>query len=122
MQSGIWTVPGERMKAKIEHTVPLSKPALAIVEKRASRPLLFPNNLSGETLSENAMSAVLKRMGVGHVTVQGFRSTFKDWAGETTDFPDDLSEAALAHRIRDKAKAACKRGTMLEKRRSMMQA
>lgn len=68
------------------------------------------------------MSAVLKRMGFGHVTVHGFRSTFKDWAGETTEFPDDLSEAALAHRIRDKAKAAYKRGTMLEKRRAMMEA
>jgi len=66
------------------------------------------------------MLAVLKRMGFGHVTVHGFRSTFKDWASETTDFPDDLSEAALAHQIRDKAKAAYKRGTMLAKRRSLM--
>lgn len=119
---GTWTVPGERMKAKVEHTVPLSTPACAIAEARASKPLLFPNDLSGGPLSENAMSAVLKRMGFGHVTVHGFRSTFKDWAGETTDFPDDLSEAALAHRIRDKAKAAYKRGTMLEKRRAMMEA
>jgi len=59
-------------------------------------------------------------MGFGHITVHGFRSTFKDWASETTDFPDDLSEAALAHKIRDKAKAAYKRGTMLEKRRKLM--
>lgn len=94
------------MKAKVEHTVPLSAPALAIARKRASRPLLFPNDLSGGPLSENAMSAVLKRMGFGHVTVHGFRPTFKDLAGETTDFPDDLPEAGLAHRIRDKAKAA----------------
>jgi integrase len=68
------------------------------------------------------MLALLKRMGYGHITVHGFRSTFKDWASETTDFADDLSETALAHRIRDKAKAAYKRGTMLEKRRELMEA
>ena len=82
--------------------------------------LLFPNDLSNESLSENAMLALLKRMDFANITVHGSRSTFKDWASETTDFPDDLSEAALAHTIRDKAKAAYKRGTMLEKRRVMM--
>ncbi|MNC81025.1 integrase [compost metagenome] len=59
-------------------------------------------------------------MGYGHITVHGFRSTFKDWASETTDFPDDLSEAALAHQIRDKAKAAYKRETLFDKRKAMM--
>lgn len=119
---GIWTVPSDRMKAKVEHTVPLSTPALALARPRMGRNLLFPNDVSDEPLSENAMLALLKRMGYGHITVHGFRSTFKDWASEATDFPDDLSEAALAHRIRDKAKAAYKRGTMLEKRRKMMEA
>ncbi|WP_220092726.1 hypothetical protein, partial [Enterococcus sp. HPCN18] len=61
------------------------------------RDLLFPNDVSNERLSENAMLALLKRMGYGHITVHGFRSTFKDWASEATDYPDDLSEAALAH-------------------------
>ncbi|MFG6086169.1 tyrosine-type recombinase/integrase [Stenotrophomonas indicatrix] len=122
LDAGTWTVPGERMKAKAEHAVPLSKPALALARQRMKRDLLFPNDLSNEPLSENAMLAVLKRMGFGHITVHGFRSTFKDWASETTDYPDDLSEAALAHRIRDKAKAAYKRGTMLEKRRALMAA
>lgn len=120
--SGTWTVPGDRMKAKVEHLVPLSRPALALVLPRMERDLLFPNDLSNEPLSENAMLALLKRMGFGHITVHGFRSTFKDWVSETTDFADDLSEAALAHRIRDKAKAAYKRGTMLQKRRTMMNA
>lgn len=83
---------------------------------------MFPNDVSDEPLSENAMLALLKRMGYGHITVHGFRSPFKDWASEATDFPDDLSEAALAHRIRHRAKAAYKRGTMLEKRRKMMKA
>ncbi len=68
------------------------------------------------------MLGLLKRMGLGHITVHGFRSTFKDWASETTDFADDLTEAALAHRIRDKTKAAYLRGTMLEKRKRLMDA
>lgn len=122
LNTGTWTVPGRRMKAKVEHTVPLSKPALAIVRPRINRDLLFPNDLSNESLSENAMLALLKRMGYGHITVHGFRSTFKDWSSETTDFPDDLTEAALAHRIRDKTKAAYLRGTMLEKRKRLMDA
>ncbi len=120
LEEGTWTVPGSRMKAKAEHTTPLSPAALALVRPRMDRELLFPNDLSKEPLSENAMLALLKRMGFAHITVHGFRSTFKDWASETTDFADDLSEAALAHRIRDKAKAAYKRGTMLEKRRTLM--
>lgn len=117
-----WTVPGQRMKAKVEHTIPLSPAALAIAQPRMKRNLLFPNDLTDEALSENSMLALLKRMGFGHITVHGFRSTFKDWASETTDFPDDLSETALAHQIRDKAKAAYKRGKMLKKRHSMMSA
>lgn len=120
--AGTWTVPSGRMKAKAEHVVPLSKAALAIVRRRMERDLLFPNYISNEPLSDNAMLALLKRMGFDHITVHGFRSTFKDWASETTDFTDDLSEAALVHTIRDKAKAAYKRGTMLEKRRKMMDA
>lgn len=122
LQVGTWTVPGDRMKAKVEHTIPLPPAALALAKARMQRALLFLNDLTGEPLSENAMLALLKRMGFGHITVHGFRSTFKDWASETTDFPDDLSEAALAHQIRDKAKAAYKRGTMLAKRRDLMAA
>jgi len=121
LDAGTWTVPWGRMKSKVEHTIPLSPPALALVRQRMGRNLLFPNDLTSDQLSENAMLALLKRMGFGHITVHGFRSTFKDWASETTDFPDDLSEAALAHRIQDKAKAAYKRGTMLEKRRGLME-
>lgn len=117
----LWTVPRERMKAKREHVVPLSGPALAIVAPRLGRRLVFPNDVSGEPLSENAMLALLKRMGYGHVTVHGFRSTFKDWARETTDYPDDMSEVVLAHVISDKTRAAYARGTLIEKRRALMQ-
>lgn len=122
LTAATWTVPGNRMKAKTEHTIPLPAAAIALARRRMERDLLFPNDLSNQPLSENAMLALLKRMGYGHVTVHGFRSTFKDWASETTDFADDLSETALAHRIRDKAKAAYKRGAMIEKRRALMNA
>lgn len=122
LQARTWTIPASRMKAKVEHTIPLSPAALTLARPRMQRALLFPNDLTDDPLSENATLALLKRMGYGHITVHGFRSTFRDWAGETTDFPDDLSEAALAQRVRDKAKAAYKRGTMLESRRKMMEA
>lgn len=68
------------------------------------------------------MLALLKRMGFGHISVVGFRSTFKDWASETTDLPDGPWEDALAHRMRDKAKAACRRGKMPKKRRTLVTA
>ncbi|WP_329839135.1 tyrosine-type recombinase/integrase [Stenotrophomonas geniculata] len=121
LSAGTWTIPASRMKAKVEHTIPLPAAALELVRPRMDRSLLFPNDLTREQLSENAMLALLKRMGLRDITVHGFRSTFKDWVSETTDFPDDLSEAALAHQIRDKAKAAYKRGTMLAKRRKLME-
>lgn len=117
-----WFIPAERMKAKKEHAVPLPLAAQKIVAVRMHRKILFPTDTKGNPLSENAMLALLKRMGFSDVTVHGFRSTFKDWASETTSFPDDLSEAALAHQINDKSKAAYKRGNMLEKRRVMMEA
>lgn len=117
-----WTVPADRMKAKKEHVVPLSHAAQLLAKPRRSRGLLFPNDATGEQLSENAMLALLNRMGYGHVTVHGFRATFKTWADEIGEYPDDLSEAALAHAIKDKSKAAYKRGTMLERRREMMEA
>ncbi len=117
-----WTVPGDRMKAKKEHVVPLPLAAQELARQRRDRELLFPNDATGEPLSENAMLALLNRMGYGHVTVHGFRTTFKTWADEVGEYPDDLSEAALAHTIKDKSKAAYKRGTMLERRREMMEA
>ena len=118
-----WHVPAERMKTGVPHIVPLSAAAAAIAAARAGRPLLFPaEGAPDKQLSENAMLAVLKRMDYGHVTVHGFRSTFKQWADEVGEYPDDLSEAALAHAVKGQSKAAYKRGTMLERRRKMMEA
>jgi len=125
-EAGLWTVPAERMKTGKEHVVPLSKRALSIVQERAesdSGDLVFsqqPGN--GKRFSVNATRALLHRMGRPDVTTHGFRSTFRDWAGDRTAFQRETIEAALAHGIRDKAEAAYRRSTALEKRRKLMQA
>ena len=120
----IWTIPAERMKAGIEHRVPLSDRAIAILKKvlpnRAG--YVFPGLIRGKPLSTGAMSAVLKRMGGGKITVHGFRSTFRDWASEQTLFLHETCEHALAHLISDKAEAAYRRGDQFEKRRKLMDA
>ncbi len=124
--AGVWTVPPERMKGKKEHRVPLSADALALVETLApdtqtpSR-LVFAGGGPKSPLSDVALSKALHAVAPGF-TVHGLRSTFRDWVGESTDFPRELAEAALAHRIKDKAKAAYSRGDSLEKRRVLMQA
>jgi len=124
LQQRLWTVPAERMKASKEHRVPLSAAAIALLKTLASAPegpLLFPA-ADGAELSENAMLALLERMRHGHITVHGFRSTFKDWATEKTNFPNIVSEMALAHTIDDRVEAAYRRGELLEKRRKLMEA
>jgi integrase len=117
-----WRIPGERMKMSQDHVVPLSDPALAILDKMrdgGQGELIFPNP-EGGLFSENAMLAVLDRMGYGHVTVHGFRSTFATWAEECTDYPDGVREAALAHKYKSETTAAYQRGQKLEKRRALM--
>ncbi len=125
LQKGIWVVPAERMKARKEHTVPLSRRALEILKglsKAKASPFVFPGLKKGEALSNMAMIALLKRMNRTDITVHGFRSTFRDWAGEQTNFPREVIEHALAHQLKDKAEAAYHRSTMPEKRRKMMEA
>jgi integrase len=119
--SSTWRIPGERMKMHQDHVVPLSDPALAILDKMrgGQRELIFPNP-EGGPFSENAMLAVLDRLGYGHVTVHGFRSTFATWAEECTDYPDGVREAALAHKYKSETTAAYQRGQKLEKRRALM--
>ncbi|KRR22643.1 hypothetical protein CQ14_31025 [Bradyrhizobium lablabi] len=118
----IWKIPGERMKMDQDHHVPLTDPVLAILDQmRDGRQdeLIFTNP-DGEAFSENAMLAVLDRLGYGHVTVHGFRSTFATWAEECTDYPDGVREAALAHKYKSETTAAYQRGQKLEKRRALM--
>jgi integrase len=120
--SSTWRIPGDRMKMNQDHVVALCDQALAILEKMndgAKGELIFPN-LDGGSFSENAMLAVLDRLGYGHVTVHGFRSTFATWAEECTDYPDGVREAALAHKYKSETAAAYQRGQKLEKRRALM--
>ncbi|MBZ0330426.1 integrase arm-type DNA-binding domain-containing protein [Halomonas sp. ANAO-440] len=121
LDATVWTIPAERMKAGKPHRVPLSDDALAILRGLpAGEPgeLVF-NSSHGRQLSENAFTALLKRMGV-EATAHGFRSTFRDWVAEFTATPHDVAEMALAHTIKNSAEAAYRRGDLLEKRRRLM--
>ena len=121
--ASVWTVPGARMKAGKEHRVPLTPAALALLgERGAPDALVFPSPKdAAKPLSDMTLMAVLRRMGRGDLTVHGFRSTFRDWAGETTAHPREVIEAALAHRLKDKAEAAYARGDLFAKRRRLME-
>jgi len=120
-----WTVPAARMKAGKEHRVPLSARALAIVRdttalRTGDDAFIFRGGKRGKPLSNMAMAAVLKRMGRTDITVHGFRSTFRDWAAEGTNYPNHVVEMALAHAVGDKVEAAYRRGDLFEKRRRLM--
>ena len=120
----MWRIPGERMKAGQPHRVPLCDRAVSIVKELAatrSNEFVFPGLKPGEPLSSMAMLMMLRDMQPG-ITVHGFRSSFRDWAGEETNTPHDICEAALAHTRKDKAHAAYQRGDLLEKRDTLMQA
>jgi integrase len=118
----LWTAPPEHMKLKREHLVPLSDWAMQLLGG-ASQSYLFPSpSHPDKHLSNMAMLMVLDRMGYGHVTVHGFRSTFKDWARDRTRFENYVSEAALAHASGDKIEAAYARSAVLDKRRKLMDA
>ncbi len=118
-----WKIPADRMKMKREHKVPLSDEAIKLlntVTRIAGTDLLFPNN-KGTALSDMTLTAVIRRMGrTGQVTPHGFRSTFRDWASERTNYPRDVCEMALAHAIGDKVEAAYRRGDLIEKRTRLM--
>jgi integrase len=125
MAAKVWTVPAGRMKAAREHRIPLADCALAILEKLSEArtgDLVFSGQRAGKALSSMAMEMVLRRMRLDGVTVHGFRSAFRDWAGNETHFPREVAEAALAHVIGDKAEQAYRRGDALEKRRGLMEA
>lgn len=123
-EAKVWTVPAGRMKAGREHRVPLSDAALALLEVAAAMPrlaestLLFPA-VRGNELSDMTLTAVTRRLEVPAVP-HGFRSTFRDWCSERTDYPRDVAEMALAHTIGDKVEAAYRRGDLFDKRRQMM--
>jgi integrase len=122
---GIWTIPAERMKAGKLHRVPLSKAAMKMLKplKGAMRSdFVFPGQSPKRPISEAAIRKLLERMTIENATVHGFRSSFRDWAGESTSFPREVAEQALAHTIGNEAERAYRRGDALEKRRELMDA
>lgn len=123
LDRALWTIPAIRMKSGREHVIPLSAAALTVLEKAraesSSGDFVFPGRGS-DALSNMSCLAVLKRMGRADLTVHGFRSTFRDWAGEATAHPREVIEHALAHLLKDKSEAAYQRGTLLEKRAALM--
>jgi integrase len=121
-----WTVPAARMKGRKEHRVPLTKPLLDLLRdlpREDGNPFVFVGNRPGEGIGRIGMAWLLgERMGVKAATIHGFRSTFRDWAGEQTSVPPDICEAALAHARGDKTVQAYARGDLFNKRRKLMEA
>ncbi|MBL8416664.1 MAG: integrase arm-type DNA-binding domain-containing protein [Dechloromonas sp.] len=137
LKSAVWTIPAGRMKAEKEHRIPLSPAAINLLNalpRMGGTDLVFPNS-KNNVLSDMTLTAVIRRMddastkagGTGWrekelkvITAHGFRSTFRDWAGETTAYPREVIEHAIAHQLKDKAEAAYARGTLFEKRARLM--
>jgi integrase len=125
LDRAVWTIPAVRMKAGREHRVPLSKGTLKIIHTMdavRNCDFVFYGQKPGKPMSTMALEMVLRRMETAGVTVHGFRSTFRDWAAECTNFANEVCEAALAHAVRNKAEAAYRRGDLLDKRRELMNA
>ena len=124
VEGATWTVSASRMKANREHRVPLSGRALEVLAEAAELSdgtgLVFPGAREGRPLSENTHAKLLRELGFDAVT-HGFRSSFRDYAAEQTHTPHAVMEAALAHRIKDKAEAAYARSDLFEKRRALME-
>lgn len=124
-KAGLWTVPAERMKAGRDHRIPLSRRSVQILaemqELRISD-FAFPGGVKDRPLSSMVFLMLLRRLGRNDITAHGFRSTFRDWAAERTDFPNEVVEMALAHTISNKVEAAYRRGDLFEKRRQLAEA
>ncbi|AUW57090.1 integrase [Sphingobium sp. SCG-1] len=125
LEKAEWIVPASRMKAKKPHRIPLSDRCLEILEqakalKNGDSELVFPSATTGKPLSDVTLSKLVKELGIAAVP-HGFRSSFRDWAGEQTSFPREVIEFALAHVIKDKAEAAYARSDLFEKRKLLMQ-
>jgi integrase len=125
LENALWTVPADHMKMKREHIVPLSPEALTVLHsaaavRRAGVNLVFPG-MNGGVMSDASLLAVLRRM-EEPVTVHGFRSSFRTWVAEKTNFPGEVAEAALAHQNPNEVERSYQRGDFLEKRRKLMEA
>lgn len=124
LEKSIWTIPAARMKAGRTHRVPLSTTAMALLQDllgELSSDYVFPGHKDGKPLSAMSMEMQLRRMNRHDITVHGFRSSFRDWAGEETNFAREVAEAALAHVVGDATERAYRRSDALEKRRILME-
>jgi integrase len=124
METKIWTIPAERMKGRVEHRVPLSEQAMAVlrrVEAGKVNHVVFSGQKPGRALSNMALLMMLRRMGIQNVTGHGFRSTFRDWAGDLVVDSSEAAEMALSHKVKSKVEGAYRRSDMFEKRRVLMQ-
>jgi integrase len=124
LEKALWMIPADRMKAQREHVVPLSRPAVRIIERCAQLrirdcPLVFPGIRGNQPMSDMTLTKLLREMKAPY-TAHGFRSAFRDWVSEETTYQGEIAEAALAHMVRDKTEAAYRRGNLLEKRRALM--
>jgi integrase len=114
-----WVIPAGRMKGEREHRVPLARAAVAVLGALPRRSeFVFPGR--GKSLSRRALISALHGMGRTDLTVHGFRSTFRDWVAERTNYPREVAEAALAHAIESKVEAAYRRGDLFDKRARLM--
>ncbi len=127
LEARVWTIPAARMKAGREHRVPLSDAVMQLLAEAAKRrqeqqadAFVFPGVKTGKLLSNMALLMLLRRMGRDDLAAHGFRSTFRDWCAEATNYPREIAEAALAYVLKDKTEAAYQRGDLLEKRRLLM--
>ena len=127
IEEAMWTVPAERVKSGRSHRVPLSPDALAIINAMQTvcttghhNGFVFPGGKRDGSLSDTALLVLLKRMGRSDLTVHGFRSTFRDWAAERTNYPREVAEMALGHAVSDKVEAAYRRSDLFQKRRRLM--
>lgn len=123
LDAGLWVVPAERIKMGKERRVPLSASAIALLKELPREgDLVFPGAKENAGLSDMSLTAVLQRMKRTDITVHGFRSTFRDWCAESTNFPREVCEHALAHSLPDKVEAAYRRGDLIDKRVQLMKA
>lgn len=122
LEVGIWALPAERMKMRKPFVIPLPPQAVEMLQdlSRASSPYLFPGQGKSGVMHGNAVRNLLHKIGHADITGHGFRSTFRDWANERTNYPREICELALAHDERDQTEAAYSRSDLLEKRRALM--
>jgi len=115
-----WTVPPERTKGGVEHTIPISKAAAALVSERLDNGLVFPGHRS-KPMSDNTLRMVIRRSGDNTTTVHGFRSSFKDWATDIAKVPDEISEMCLGHLVGTAARRAYARSDVIDDRRALLE-